>query len=404
MSFVCSFVKFVLIFLVVKMAQGGKGDPEKDLRDSLTPDKIAFMVDLINEHTDYKVVTSDEFAKMRDALKFETSTPVVKPKVKLENPKLDVKNGDLFEDNHPRDHLNNDDAAPTIQTFSKPRIPIFSGEEKSEVSFDVWKYEIKCIIREKNYSDAILLQSIRGSLKGKARSLLLSLDENVTPLQMIDKLEGVYGNVFTSETLLQQFYSENQQPNQSVAEYGMKLESLVQQAVDKGQINAPAKNDMLRSKFWSGLRDPMLKNASRYKYDTMMDFDQLRKEIRSIELDLSNSSKMVNENKSQQHSTIAQSDKLDELLKTVRSLNKRMESVEGELKKSKDEKPKPNYNQGRYQGQSQGQFRGRFRGNDRGQNRGGPSRFGNNRGHFRGRGFNGNPYDQNNFQTDNLNG
>ena len=61
------------------------------------------------------------------------------------------------------------------QSFVKPRIPIFSGEDKIEVSFDVWKYEVKCIIREGNYSDTILLQSIRGSLKGKARSLLLSL-------------------------------------------------------------------------------------------------------------------------------------------------------------------------------------------------------------------------------------
>ncbi|CAG2242957.1 unnamed protein product [Mytilus edulis] len=45
---------------------------------------------------------------------------------------------------------------------------------------------------------------------------------------------------------------------------------------------------MLRSKLWSGLRDPLLKNASRYKCDTVEKFDQLLKEIRSIELDLSN--------------------------------------------------------------------------------------------------------------------
>jgi hypothetical protein len=46
---------------------------------------------------------------------------------------------------------------------------------------------------------------------------------------------------------------------------------------------------MLKSKCSSGLRDPLLKNSSRYKFDTIKDFDQLRKEIRAIELELANS-------------------------------------------------------------------------------------------------------------------
>ena len=52
------------------------------------------------------------------------------------------------------------------------------------------------------------------------------------------------------------FFKETQQPNQSVAEYGMKLESIIQSAVEKGDVSIATNNQMLKLKFWSGLKDP----------------------------------------------------------------------------------------------------------------------------------------------------
>jgi hypothetical protein len=40
----------------------------------------------------------------------------------------------------------------------------------------------------------------------------------------------------------------------------MKLESIIQSAVEEGDISIVAKNQMLKSIFWSGLRAPLLKN------------------------------------------------------------------------------------------------------------------------------------------------
>ena len=74
---------------------------------------------------------------------------------------------------------------------------------------------MKCVLREGNYAVASVLQAIRGSLKGNARSLLLSLSEHATAENIIDKLDGVYGNVYSSEVLLENFFKETQQPNQS---------------------------------------------------------------------------------------------------------------------------------------------------------------------------------------------
>lgn len=45
-------------------------------------------------------------------------------------------------------------------------------------------------------------------MNGKARRLLLSLPDNATPVQIIDNLQGVCGNVFSNEALLLIFYSE----------------------------------------------------------------------------------------------------------------------------------------------------------------------------------------------------
>ncbi|CAC5408195.1 unnamed protein product [Mytilus coruscus] len=225
--------------------------------------------------------------------------------------------------------------------------------------YDVWKFEVECIIREGNYSDTIVLQCIRGSLKGKARSLLLSLPDGATTVQIIEKLDGVNGNVFSSEALLQTFYMETQKQGQLVADYGMILEGIAEKAIEKGQINTQAKNDMLRSKLWSGFRDPLLKNASRYKYDTVENFDQLLKEIRSIELDLSNYAS-GSENKIQHQPAVVEQTGIQEMIKSLTLLNTRMETFEGELKKLKDCEPDdtPSFSNTQFRGQGRGNYRG----------------------------------------------
>ena len=264
---------------------------QDELNDSVSKADIDKMIRFLHAHTDYKVVKDPEPRHSTPTeVKFKTegftlsstklppSPPVRSSSFLLSNA---LKGNSLFCD------------TSSCNAYQKPKLPIFSGEEKSETSFDVWKLEVKCVLREGNCTGSSVLQAIRGSLKGKARSLLLSLSEHATAENIIDKLDGVYGNVYSSEALLEKFFKETQQPNQSVAEYGMKLESIIQSAVEKGDVSIVAKNQMVKSKFWSGLRDPLLKKSSRYKFDTTKDFDQLRKEMQAIELELANSDKGI---------------------------------------------------------------------------------------------------------------
>ena len=260
----------------------------------------------------------------------------------------------------------------------RPRFPIFSGEPKSETSFDVWKFEVQCAIREGTCSEALILQSIRSSLKGKARSLLLTLPPKAGPNRIIDKLDGVYGNVYPSEQLVQQFYAAKQEPNESVADYGMRLEGLLQTCIDRGDISPISRNEMLRTKLWSGLSNEGLRNASRYKYDTITDFDKLRIELRTIELDMHPSAPAPNANpvhppgdKKQHVSKVSEQpprDKtLDTILQKLDTLGKRMDDLEKGVKGQNA----PSYSTdsrdyrgrgGNRGGSRRGDFRGGYRG------------------------------------------
>jgi hypothetical protein len=203
---------------------------------------------------------------------------------------------------------------------------------------------------------------MRNSLKGQARNTLLTLPESATLLHIIDKLEGIYGNAYSSDTLLLSFYAEKQMIGQSVADYGIQLESILQKVYDTGILNPKVKNDMLKTKFWSGLRDPALKNATRYTYD-INNFDELRKEVRAVELELEISGASKPENTATHQPVSAVSD-MSELFKTLELLNKRLDNFEGELKKVKESKQLDDQSKqqssGNYGNYNRGSYRGRF--------------------------------------------
>lgn len=103
-----------------------------------------------------------------------------------------------------------------------PELPPFSGDGKSNTNmFEIWRYDVNCFTDEGVYPTPIR-EAIRKSLKGTARGVLLHLGENETISDILTELEGVYGNVQSSERLNEQFYSEHQQPDESIADYSLR--------------------------------------------------------------------------------------------------------------------------------------------------------------------------------------
>ena len=209
---------------------------------------------------------------------------------------------------------------------------------------------------------------------------MLTLPPKTGPSRIIDKLEGVYGNIYPSEQLIQQFYAATQEANESVADYGMRLEGLLQTCIDRGDISPISRNEMLRTKLWSGLSNEGLRNASRNKYDTIVDFDKLRIELRTIELDMHPSAPSATassvptpgkSDKKPQVSKVSEQppkDKtLDTILKKLDSLGRRMDDLEKGVKGQNA--PLHNTDSSDYRGRGSnrgGSRRGDFRGGYRG--------------------------------------
>lgn len=175
----------------------------------------------------------------------------------------------------------------TLATIAQlPRVSTFSGDSsKTDAPFDLWKYEVKCLVAEGTYSPNVILHAVRKSLKGEAGRIAMRLGTQATILELLDKLEGVYGTVHRSQTLLADFYSAQQEESETVATWGCRLEDLLDKASRKGQVNKSGMDEMLRTKFWTGLR-PALKDRSSHKFDSCKTFDELRVQLRMIEYEM----------------------------------------------------------------------------------------------------------------------
>lgn len=85
--------------------------------------------------------------------------------------------------------------------------------QKGEVTYEVWSFEVRCLINSQALLDAVLLKRFAGSL-------LLSLGKLATVNQILNRLKGVYGKVRSSETLLQEYYNDSQKEYEIIVALG----------------------------------------------------------------------------------------------------------------------------------------------------------------------------------------
>ena len=243
---------------------------EYDILLGINPDKIVTSAGTASAVSSTpKTVCATGETKPKTTFAFPGMSPVP--------PRLQLKNSQLYNTSY---------MAPP---YNLPKLPFFSGSEepqKGETTYEVWSFEVKCLQQNPLLPEHVVLQSIRTSLKGSARAMLVPLGENATVADILNKLDGFYGNVSSSETHIQTFYSDYQKDSESIVEYGSRLEQTLSRAVRYGHIDFVAKDAMLRSKFWTGLKSQQLKHSTRHLYDSVKDFQLLLKEIRKVEQDL----------------------------------------------------------------------------------------------------------------------
>lgn len=340
------------------------------------------LLEQVKANTDYKVLTKEEYesllaiASHKDS---KTSTPQVAPGKDMgAKPKFSFVAPGLSPVTRMQQLLNTSkpNTSFVAQPFHIPKLPFFSGSEepqKGECSFEVWSFEVKCLQNSPDLQEHVLLQAIRTSLKGSARSLLIPLGENANVADILEKLDGFYGNVSSGETLIQSFYNDYQKDTESIVSYGSRLEQTISRAIRCGHMELSAKDAMLRSKFWTGLKSQQLRNSTRHLYDSIKDFQMLLREIRKVEQEECSSNRPVPKQKVvQQQAGQTNTDQTEtntQLLKQMSELMGRMKSLEQRLETQQHSLAAANSQPSFQQNTSQNQrgsgrgYRGPFRNN-----------------------------------------
>ena len=213
-----------------------------------------------------------------------------------------------------------------------PKFSPFSGEDpkpKNEASFEEWKYEVNCTRENGELSESMIAQLIRKSLRNPAKKILLPLGTSASVQTMMGKLEGVFGNVAKGHTILKEFYTATQLETESSRTWGLRLEDILQKAIDKGYVRNEDKNNMLKEQFWTALRSERLKNATRVKYEFTDDFETLRSSVRTEEQEMNQYSNLKQQQAaSSQYRTpttdekLLESSKLDQVIEGLQTLTK----------------------------------------------------------------------------------
>ena len=364
----------------------------------------------------YKVLTKEEYDILMAGTALRASTP--KQPMPSHGPKFTLQPRtpgaigasrlrQIFGASHNQSSFS---AAPV---YNPPKLPFFSGAEepnKGETSYEVWNYEVKCLQKADYLPESVLLHSIRASLRGAARELLVPMGEDASVDEVLEKLDGFYGNVSTAETIIQSFYNDFQKERECVASFGSRLEQTLSRAIRYGHMELSAKDSMLRSKFWTGLKSQQLRNSTRYLYDTYKDFPSLLREIRKVEQEESCSQRPVQpagasakQKVAQQHASQVPTDQSDksvdiqkqmsDLMTIVKSLEQKVDAQQqafaaantsessAQHNSDYDSRSSQNYGSHNQRGKGRGYGRGQWRG---GFGRGNTGNYQNNRGGFKG--------------------
>ena len=242
----------------------------------------------------------------------------------------------LREDTKPARTLPPQDKLVAQRTIP-PKVAAFSGEEGKDADYDLWRFEVNCLQTSGTFEEAVILHQVRKSLRGAASRVAMRLGDKASLRDLLSKLDDLYGNIQLPEELLAEFYNAKQREKETVVAWSCRLEDILIQAQQQGKVTASVAEEMLRTKFWTGLK-PILKEKSRHKVDSIKDFDMLRIELRKVEAELLKESGFKSVNKVQ----VAKEDKPSRSQSTeadLKALQHQVVNLQQQLNDWKNQQP-----------------------------------------------------------------
>ncbi|XP_060596118.1 golgin subfamily A member 6-like protein 22 [Ruditapes philippinarum] len=140
-------------------------------------------------------------------------------------------------------------------------------------TFEEWKLEVEVIIDSDMYDENVLRQAVEKFSSWSNKKNIINNTLQLQQGKIISKLENVYG-MYESES------------EEGITEWGIRLETIVQKAIEKGHVSESQKDEMLKTRFWRQLKSEQLKNATRMYFETAKSFEELRKKVRLEEYEM----------------------------------------------------------------------------------------------------------------------
>ena len=237
----------------------------------------------------------------------------VKKELTSDSP-VDVKpaNGSL---NVPKENV------PDTVRLKVPRLPVFSGDQRTkDSSFARWQYQVK-VLQKGPYDEYSILAAIHQSLRSPAADTLLTVGPEATVEQILGKFRTRYGSVLTVDALTEKLYGLRQ-GQESITSWAFRVEEVVYQIEEKDGITHDDVPLKVKGRFWNGLQDTRIKEATR---STWMEksLDELLVLCRTLEEEYGSTVKV--------HQQSVLEDKLDEVLKSMQSMDSRVKKLEQKL-------------------------------------------------------------------------
>ena len=170
--------------------------------------------------------------------------------------------------------------------LTKMKIPSFNGISTGNgCSYRLWR---SAIFRWKraNYSDDQILAEAFSTLKGEPAELVQDLGEDATLDEMMEVLDGHYGNVLDYDALNSELYTMKQAFSESVTAFGVRVSTCVKMMAAEYPARMPAHTvpTTKRDRFYGGLR-PVYKNALAYLREKRgVTYEKVLSKAREIEI------------------------------------------------------------------------------------------------------------------------
>ena len=137
----------------------------------------------------------------------------------------------------------------------------------------------------KTYSDSALREGIQRSLKGAAADTVRNMGPDV-PLDIIlKKFTIVYGSVKSFDLLMRDFYRADQNEEESIPSFAIRMEGLLSQIRDKfpEKFTTSEEQKLLKDRLFYGCRKSIRDSVKYCFSDPQVDYMQFLEECRKVE-------------------------------------------------------------------------------------------------------------------------